>query len=263
MSQKAFQKKIEARSERWAESLKELARERGDTESVGLRAVELSRQLNISPWIALGLAEGRITMKDAQLFDRVGRCKELQSAILDKHRTVEELRGMMPYAAHFLAVELLDFKKNAGWDVRVLTRILEGILGAEKRTGEGDISFAVRLRPVEEYAASVERVMAIMRRVRCNVNMALDVDTGRMTEEFAVAYVKQKRNLEMEERQQMAPPGFDDRPHFPRRRGDLEPAGRRPAFQGGEGPRPSTPSARDHWPRNSEAPAARDHWPKS
>ena len=124
------------------------------------------------------------------------------------------------------------------------------------------MSFNVRSRPVEDYVVCVERVMAIMRRVRCDVNMALDVDTGRMTEEFAVAYIKQKRSLEMEERHMMARPEFEERPHFPRRRGDLEPAGRRPAFQGGEGPRPSAPAARDHWPRNAEAPAARDHWPK-
>lgn len=188
----------QARSDRWEDALGALARRRGDSEAVSMRAIQLSRQLNVSPWIALGIAERLISLKDAQLLDQVGRCKELQAAILDKRRSIAELREMMPYAAHFLAVEILDAMKQEAADIRVVIRILESVLNAEMKTSDEAISRRVRTRPLPEYAAIVRKVLVIMRRTRCDVRMALEVDAGHVTEQFAADHVKQKRRLAME-----------------------------------------------------------------
>ncbi len=262
MSQKSIVQKNEERSERWLESLVKLAKERGNSEAVSRRAVQLSRQLNISPWIALGVAERLITLKDAQLLDRAGRCKELQSAILDKRRTIDELKYMMPYAAHFMAAELSDAYADRKWDERAVIRILEGLMGAEKKTGDEDMSTRVRTLTVEEYAVAVERIMATMRRTRCDVGMALDVDAGRLEEQFASDYMRQKRTLELEERR-LREPLPDERPRFPPRYGSDD--GRRPVFHRSDAAPHSTPQpfqGRDHWPRDTKSPVARDHWPK-
>lgn len=260
MSRKSFEKKSEEQTERWVGALLGLAKQRGNSDAVGQRAVQLSRQLNISPWIALAVAERLISLKEAHLFDRVGRCRELQAAVLDKRRPVSELRVTLPYAAHFLAVDLMDARPGSAWDVRVVTRILAGILGAEKKIGEDELSLQVRSRPIAEYAAAVERVLAIMRRTRCDVGMALDVEAGHTPEQFASDYMHQKRTLEIEERRMMAPP-LDDRFRFPQRRADSET--RRPVFQRSDYPaRAPAAAPRDHWPREVNPPIVRDHWPK-
>lgn len=194
-------KQDDVRPDRWEAKLVELARIRGDSEVVATRAIQLSRQLNISTWIALGIAERLISMKEARILDQVGRCKELQAAILDKRRTVAELRVTMPYAAHFLAVELADLmKKNAG-DIRLVIRILESVLNAERKTGEDELSMRVRTRPIADYAVIVGRILGIMRRTRCEVRMALEVDAGHVTEQFAADHIRQRRRLAMEEYQ--------------------------------------------------------------
>ena len=260
MSRKSFEKNREDQPERWVESLVELAKRRGDSDTVAQRAVQLSRQLNISPWIALAVAERLISLQEARLFDRVGRCRELQVAVLDKRRPVSELRVTLPYAAHFLAVDLMDARPGSAWDVRVVTRILAGILGAEKKIGDEELSLQVRSRPLAEYAAAVERVLAIMRRTRCDVGMALDVEGGHTPEQFASDYMHQKRTLENEERRLMAPP-VDDRFRFPPRRADSD--ARRPVFHRAEYPaHPPVAAPRDHWPREDHPPVVRDHWPK-
>lgn len=260
MSSKAHQTKEQARSERWVDGLLELARRRGDTDGVGQRAVALSRQLNVSPWIALGVAERLITMAQARELNRAGRCKELQAAILDKRRTVEELRFLMPYAAHFLASDLLETRRNDGWNDRVVIRILEAILGGEKKLGDDEMSFRVRTRSLEDYAAMVERVLAIMKRARCDVGMALDVEAGRMTEQFASDFTRQKRMLEMEERR-MKESVQDESPRFPARRQGRGEGARRSGFQR----LMQAPVPREHR-SGSEGQGAggfpRDHWPK-
>ncbi len=206
MSRNSFEKKTEDRPERWVASLVELAQRRGNSNVVAQRAVQLSRQLSLSPWIALAIAEGLISVQEARVFDRVGRCKELQAAVLDKRRSMAELRVTLPYAPHFLAVDLMDARSGSGWDVRVVTRILAGVLGSEKKGAEDEPSMKIRERPREEYAATVERVLAVMRRTRCDVAVALDVEAGHTTEQFAADYIRQKRALEMEERRLMTPP---------------------------------------------------------
>lgn len=201
MTSKSEQKQDDVRPDRWEEKLVGLARRRGDGEAVATRAIQLSRQLNISPWIALGIAERLISLKEARILDQVGRCKELQAAILDKRRSVTELREMMPYAAHFLAVDLAAYMKKEAGDMRVVIRILESVLNAERKTDEGDLSMRVRTRPIEDYAAIVRKILGIMRRTRCEVRMALEVEAGLATEQFAADHIRQRRRLAMEEYQ--------------------------------------------------------------
>jgi hypothetical protein len=198
MTSKLVQQKGSVPVERWETKLIGLARLRGDSEAVSTRAIRLSRELNIAPWIALGIAERLISMKDARHLDRVGRCKELQSAILDKHRTLAELREMMPYASHFLAVELADLMKHEAGDIRVVVRILDSVLNAERKTDADELSMRVRTRPVADYAAIVRKILGIIRRTRCDVRTALEVDAGHMTEQFAVDHINQRRRLARE-----------------------------------------------------------------
>jgi len=246
MSETADQKRAGERSARWAEALAVTARERGDSEATAQRAIRLCRELNIAPWIALGVAERLITLKDAQLFDRVGRCRELQPAILDKRIPLDELRTTLPYAAHFLAVELLEFRRFEKVEMRLMVRILDGILAAERNLGNEQVTARVRSRSVEDYAAAAEAVLGLMRRTRCDAGMALDVHQGRTTEAFVLDYMRQKRRLEAEER---AAAEEAMRPRFPRSHNDGELRDRRPSF--GHGPRPGAmpPVRRDHWPR--------------
>jgi hypothetical protein len=260
MSRKSLETKQDESAERWVESLVELAGKRGDSDAVARRAVQLSRQLNLSPWIGLAVAERLISLQEARVYDRVGRCRELRAAVLDKRRPMEELRVTMPYAPHFLAMDLMNERPSSSWDVRVVTRILTGVLGVEQRKSGDEPSLRVRTRPISEYAAAVERVLAIMRRTRCDVNMALDVEAGHTTEQFAGEFIQQKRALEMEERRLMAPPS-DERFRFPPRRAESDV--RRPVFHHGEhAPRPPAPVPRDHWPKDVHPPVVRDHWPK-
>ncbi|MEI8140217.1 MAG: hypothetical protein WCI03_10160 [bacterium] len=216
MSPKLVNKQEAVRSDRWEEKLAVLARSRGDGEAVATRAIQLSRQLSLSPWIALGIAERLISMKDARILDQVGRCKELQTAILDKHRTIEELRVMMPYAAHFLAVELMEVLKHESGDIRVVIRILESVLNAERNSDDESLTMLVRTRTNNEYAAIVRKILGIIRRTRCDVRMALEVDAGHVTEQFAADHIRQRRRLAMEEYQDNAPQAAPGRDHWPK-----------------------------------------------
>lgn len=233
MISQVSKKKHDLPSDRWEEKLVALARSREDSEAVAQRAIQLSRQLNLSPWIALGIAERLISLKDAKILDRVGRCKELQCAILDKHRSIPELRAMMPYAAHFLAVEVMELMKGEAGDIRVVIRILESILNAERKTDEDNLSLQVRLCPIEVYVAKVCKIVGIMRRTRCEVRMAQEVEAGHVTEQFAADHIRQRRRLAMEEYQMKMGNAQDDRPRFPVRRSEGE-----------------APSRRDHWPKS-------------
>ena len=107
----------------------------------------------------------------------------------------------MPYATHFLAVELLDLLGSEVRDIRVVIRILNTVLNAEKQPENGEPSFRVRNRPIGDYATIVRKILGIMRRTRCDVRMAQDIDAGHMTEQFASDHIRQRRRLAMEERQ--------------------------------------------------------------
>jgi hypothetical protein len=215
MTQKPDFKNESKRSDRWIDGLRVLARGRGDADAVWQRAVELTRQLNIAPWIALAVAEGIIPLKAAPLLDRASRCEALRGAVLDKRKTMDELRTTLPYAAHLLAVELVEFLGKTDWELRKVTTVAEGLLNQEKRLDEGGrTSLPVRTRSLEEYAAAVARVRHLIERTGCNMRMALDVEAGRLTEAYVVQYVQQRRRLVREELRDEGPPPSRSRPGF-------------------------------------------------
>jgi hypothetical protein len=201
------------RSERWIDGIRELARGRGDGDAVWQRAVNLTRQLNIAPWIALAVAERIVPLKEASLLDRAARCEELQGAVLDKRKTMAELRTTLPYASHLLAVELVELLGRSEWELRKVTAVAEGLLNQEKRLDENGAALPVRTRSLEDYVAAVKRVRSLIERTGCNIRMALDVEAGRLTEDYVVQYVQRRRRLVQEELREQAPvtrprPGF-------------------------------------------------------
>lgn len=244
------------RSGRWEQALRELAESRSQGESVATRAIGLVRQLNLAPWIALAVAERIVTLQEARELDRVGRCKELQPAVLDRRRSLADLRSLLPYAAHFLAVDLLDAYPGRGWEIRSVIRILDGVLARERQLDGDTPCLLVRRHALGHYLAAVERVLGLMKRTRCDAGMALDIDAGRVTEEFAVEHGQRRRALEAEERQAAHEETF----HYPPRRGRTEV--RRPQFQHGARDASAPGVARDHWPREVPGHLTRDHWPR-
>jgi hypothetical protein len=244
-------KKAAERSERWIDGIRELARSRGDTDAVWWRAVDITRQLNIAPWIALGVAERIITLKDAPILDRAARCGELQAAVLDKRKTLEELKTSMPYAAYLLAVELVDLLGREDWELRKVTAVAEALLGEEKKLDEQGLPLPVRTKPLEEYAAAVRRVRRLVERTGCALTMALDVETGRLTEAYVEQYVRQRRRLVQEELGRFEPKPAFPRPSFAGRPHDRVERRRRPMGwprpsrdYGPSVPRPETRDAR-------------------
>lgn len=214
------------RSERWVQGIRELARNRGDGEAVWRRAVALTRELNLAPWVGLAVAEGLISLEDASLLDRAARCADLQAAVLDKRKGVNELRHSMPYAPYLLAVELVDLLGRANWDLRKVTAVTKGLLGQKLPAGAGGTQGPVRTKSLEEYAAAVKRVRALVERTGCTLRMALDVEAGLLSESYVRQYLQQRRRLVQEERNAQTP----------RREG--RPSGARAAAAGHAGERP-------------------------
>jgi hypothetical protein len=205
MNSETVNKHEKGRSERWIDGITQLAEQRGDDGSVVRRAVSLCRELNLAPWIALAVAERLITLKEARIVDRASRCRELQEAVLEKRLPLADLMQRLPYAAHFLAADLMDHVRQPEWDVRRVTAILERVLGSERKFGGAEVSVKVRHRSVGEYAEVVRRILGIMERTHCDVAMGVDVELGRLTEDYVTGYVRQKRRLEREEREAMEP----------------------------------------------------------
>lgn len=231
-------KHAKGRSQRWEQGLVELAKERGDTEAIGLRAVGLVKALNVAPWLALAVAERKISLKDAELLDRAARCKELQVAVLDKRMTVAQLRVAMPYAPYLLVADLVPVLPQGGLSEREMTQIFKVILGAERCLSEDGDASPVRIKPTAEYISLIKRMQALLRETRCGLPMALDVAMGRTTEVFVREYAahrglldrEQKARL-MEERAQMMELRYGRRPYpsqgrfptdRPRRPGDYD-----------------------------------------
>lgn len=199
MTSKSHLKTDSSRSERWIEGIRDLARRRGDGDAVWQRAVALTRQLNIAPWIALAVAERLVSLKDARLLDRAGKCVALQEAVLDQRKPLAELKTALPYAPHLLAVELVDLLGRTDWEMRKVTSVAEGLLNQEKRADEKGGLLPVRTRSLEEYAVAVRRVRRLIEVTGCNLRMALDVEAGRLTEDYVQQYTRQRRRLVREE----------------------------------------------------------------
>ncbi len=178
-----------------------LAESRGGSERVARRAVDICRNMNIAPWVALAVAEGLVPLKDAAVLDRAARCKELQSAVMDQRKALGELRRQRPYASYLLAADLVDALGADGLGMPSATEIAEGLLAAERQMGEDGSVLSLRGRPFPEYVAAARRIREIMARTGCELGMAIEVATGRCDESFARQYAEQKKRLADEESQ--------------------------------------------------------------
>jgi hypothetical protein len=217
------------RSERWIDGIRDLARRRGDGDAVWQRAVALTRELNIAPWLALAVAERLVSLQDARILDRAGKCEELQAAVLDQRKPLSELRTTLPYAPYLLAVDLVERLGRADWELRKVTSVAEGLLNQEKRVGEEGSLLPVRTRSLDDYVAAVKRVRRLVEVTGCNLRMALDVEAGRLTEDYVQQYTRQRRRLVREEGLQDATSSPRSRPGFPPRAGGSAPVGRYPS----------------------------------
>ncbi len=185
-----------SKSERWVAALAELARERGDSDAVWQRAVEITRRLNVAPWIGLAVAERRVTLPDAAQLERAARCQALQSAVLDKHKPLAELLTTLPYASFFLAADLAEAAAERGWTTREAVGIADALLALEKRLDAEGRPLPVRRRPLAEYVAAAARMRALMSQTGCEAAMAADVEQGKSDAAFVRAYMRQKNWFE-------------------------------------------------------------------
>lgn len=189
-----------------------LAQSRGDAEPVWRRAAHICQEMNIAPWVALAVAERLIPLKEAALLDRAARCKELQPAILDERKTIDELRAHRPYAPYLLAADLVDALAGEGLTMPAATEIAESLLSTEAPIAEDGHVLPIRRKPLADYAAQARRIVEVMRRTGCPLSMAIDVGFGRTDEGFAGRYAEQKRRLENDEAQRRARPAGVRRP---------------------------------------------------
>jgi len=183
------------RSERWIEGLTALAESRGDAEHIAHRAADICRKMNLAPWVALAVAERLVPLKDAAILDMAARCKELQAAVLDQRKTLDELRSQRPYAAYLLAADLVESLGAEGPGLPSAMEIAEGLLGAERQTGEDGSVLPLRNKALAEYVAAARRIREVMRRNGCELGLAIEVETGRCDEAFVRQYIEQKRRL--------------------------------------------------------------------
>jgi hypothetical protein len=193
------------RSERWTEGIKNLARSRGDGDAVWRRAVDITRELNIAPWIALAVAERLVALKEAPLLDQAARCVELQSAILEKRKRIGELKTTLPYAPYLLAVELVALLGKNDWELRKVTNVVKSMLNREQKQDERGAPMPVRTRSLDEYVAAVRRVRRLVEETGCSLAMALDVDAGNLSEDYVHQYVRQRRKLVRDELRERTP----------------------------------------------------------
>jgi len=206
-----------SKSERWIAAVAELARERGDGDAVWRRAVEITRRLNVAPWIGLAVAERRITLADAAQLERAARCQALQSAVLDKHKPLAELLTTFPYASYFLAADLAEAAAQRDWTSREAIPIAEALLTLEKRLDEEGRPLPVRRHPLAEYVAAAGRMRALIAQTGCEAAMAADVEQGKSDVAFVRAYMRQRNWFENPRRRDgfgpddAAPPTRDTR----------------------------------------------------
>ncbi len=232
------------RSRRWAEALVQQAMDRGGTRAIGERAVGLVQEMNIAPWVALAIAERRITLAEARLLDAASRCKELPAAVLDQRIPLDRLQTLLPYASHLLAVELLPRLPPGQWSQRELTKVLQLLLQAEQRRDENGELLPVRTRTVGEYGKVIQCMSDLMDQTRCGLSMALDVALGRMTETMVRQLADHRKRLNREFRERMMQQ--DRRSSFPERyrgqgEGDTGGRPRRPGYGRGFGRGPGFP----------------------
>ncbi len=160
--------------ERWSESLRELAAARHDALAVVRRAEDLVRQLKLSPWIALGVAERLIPLADAEGLDRAARCKQLRDAVLVERRPLAELRVRFPWAPFMLASDLWPRMRTAGWTMHDLTDACRSMLRSEVTSREDGSPSPMRVKSLDEYQALLGQVQQRRRQDRHGTTSATE-----------------------------------------------------------------------------------------
>lgn len=160
------------------------------------RAVAITRQLNVAPWIGLAVAERRITLAEASQCDRAARCQALQAAILDKGLPLPELRACFPYAPYFLAPDLAEAINDPRWDGRDALPVAEALLAIEKQLDAEGRPLPVRRRSMDEYVKAAQRMRALMKQTGCDAAMAAEVEQGKTDAAFVAAYMRQRNWFE-------------------------------------------------------------------
>ena len=208
-----------SKSERWVAAVSELARERGDSDAIWRRAVEITRRLNVAPWIGLAVAERRVTLSEAAQLERAARCQALQAAVLDKRKPLAELLTTLPYAPYFLAADLAEAAAERGWTSREAVAIADALLALEKQLDAEGKLLPVRRRPLAEYVAAAARMRALISQTGCEAAMAADVEQGKSDAAFVRAYMRQKNWFENPRRRDGFGPGDAAPPSRDARRG--------------------------------------------
>jgi hypothetical protein len=219
---------------RWMLGITELARQRGDADGVGQRAIDITQRLNVAPWIGLAVAERRISLTEAAQLERAARCQALQAGVLDKRKTLAELRTSFPYAPYFLAADLADALGDSQWTVREAIPVAEALLTLERQSDEDGRPLPVCRLTLDEYISSARRLRALMTETGCDAGMAADVEQGKVTKEFVCAYMRQKNWFHNPRRRDGVGPGDV----VARPRGFQRPPAR--ARSDREGPRPES-----------------------
>lgn len=192
-----------------------LAQSRGDADRIWRRAVTICQEMNIAPWVALAVAEGLIPLKQAVVFDRAARCKDLQAAVLDARKSIDELRAHRPYAPYLLAADLVEALASEGLTMPPAMEIAEALLSVEAPIAPDGCVLPLRQRPLSEYVRVARRIGELVRKTGCPLSMAIDVGTGRADETFVARYVEQKRRLQSDAEQRRN--RFNDARRTPRR----------------------------------------------
>lgn len=208
----------------WRQSLAVLASQRGDSDAVLGRAVALCRQLGVSPWIALGVAEGRITLADAALLDRAAKCKSLQAAVLDHGQTVAQLRTQWPYAPYFLAADLRAALQSASLRMTDSVTLATGLLERERVRDEEGRQSPVNLQPFDTYLARARQVLEFMRREGVDLATALAIEGG----ELDIRLARRRIELEREDTRRRQARQRQEQLFSRRRRAGAGPSRRRP-----------------------------------
>jgi hypothetical protein len=160
---------------RWLAPLKELAERRGDPPGVAARAAGICRQLRVSPWIGLGIAEHLISLDDAAVLDRAARCKHLEHAVLDQRRSLDELRKALPFAPYLLAADLVEHLHARGLGYADALEISRGLLARERPVDADGMPTPVRGQPLATYAASAEGILRLREQEGLDLRTAIEV----------------------------------------------------------------------------------------
>lgn len=160
--------------ERWIESLRELAAARNDAPAIVQRAEELVRQLKLSLWIALGVAERLIPLADAEGLDRAARCKQLRDAVLVERRPLSELRVHFPWAPYMLASDLWPRVRAAGWTMHDLTDACRSMLRSEVTSREDGSPTPMRVKSLDEYQRLLGQIQQRRRQDRHGTTSAAE-----------------------------------------------------------------------------------------